>query len=174
MGRAFASDRQVLSTMRAHQMFLKMSKCSFGETSVAYVGHVVLPKGSPWMSARSSPSPTGHAPRSVHALRGFLGLAGYYRRFIQDFGKLAAPLTSLLKRDAFQWSPAAETIFLALKRSLTSAPVLDLPDFTRPFIIECDASGSGIRAVLHQADGAIAFFSRALPPKHCGLAAYER
>jgi hypothetical protein len=113
-------------------------------------------------------------PRSVRALRGFLGLAGYYRRFISNFGSLAAPLTSLLKRDAFQWSPAADQAFLALKQALTGAPVLTLPDFDRPFIVECDASGSGIGAVLHQGDGAIALFSRTLPPRHCGLAAYER
>jgi hypothetical protein len=166
--------RQVLSAMRAHQLFLKLSKCSFGETSVAYLGHVVSAEGVAMDVSKIQSITEWPRPRSVRALRGFLGLAGYYRRFIQDFGKLAAPLTSLLKRDAFQWSPAAETAFLALKRSLTSAPVLALPDFTRPFIVECDASGSGIGAVLHQADGAIAFFSRALPPRHCSLAAYER
>jgi hypothetical protein len=103
-----------------------------------------------------------------------LGLAGYYRRFIKEFGAIAAPLTSLLKRDAFQWSEVTETAFLALKKALTTAPILALPDFTKTFIVECDASGSGIGAVLHQADGAIAFFSRALPPRHRGLAAYER
>jgi hypothetical protein len=107
-------------------------------------------------------------------LRGFLGLAGYYRRFIKEFGTIAAPLTSLLKRDAFQWSEEAGTTFLALKKALMTAPVLALPDFTKTFIVERDASGSGIGAVLHQADGAIAFFSRALPPRHRGLAAYER
>jgi hypothetical protein len=106
-------------------------------------------------------------------LRGFLGLAGYYRRFIKEFGTIAAPLTSLLKRDAFQWSEEAETTFLALKKALMTAPVLALPDFTKTFIVECDASGSGIGAVLHQADDAIAFFSRALPPRHRGLAAYK-
>jgi hypothetical protein len=166
--------RQVLSAMHAHQLFLKLSKCSFGETSVAYLGHVVSAEGVAMDVSKIQSITEWPRPRSVRTLRGFLGLAGYYRRFIQDFGKLAAPLTSLLKRDAFQWSPATETAFLELTRSLTSAPVLALPDFTRPFIVECDASGSGIGAVLHQADGAIAFFSRALPPRHCGLAAYER
>jgi transposase InsO family protein len=107
-------------------------------------------------------------------LHGFLGLAGYYRRFIKDFGTTAAPLTSLLKRDAFQWTDAAEAAFGALKQALTTAPALALPNFEQPFIVECDASGSGIGAVLHQADDAIAFFSRALPPRHRGLAAYER
>jgi hypothetical protein len=83
-------------------------------------------------------------------------------------------LTSFLKRDAFQWSEEAETAFLALKKALTTVPILALSDFTETFIVECDVSGSGIGVVLHQADGAIAFFSRALPPRHRGLAAYER
>jgi hypothetical protein len=99
--------------------------------------------------------------------------AGYYRRFIKDFGTIAAPLTRLLKRGAFQWLREADAAFQQLKHALTSAPALELPDFNRPFIVECDASGSGIGAV-HQSGGAIAFFSRALPPRHRGLAAYER
>ena len=102
----------------------------------------------------------------MRALRGFLGLAGYYRRFIKDFGSIAAPLTALLKKEAFHWSPAADEAFRALQRALTTALVLALPDFTNPFIVECDASGSGIAfidAVLHQDCKAIAFFSRALP-----------
>ena len=112
-------------------------------------------------------------PSSVRALRGFLGLAGYYQRFIKDFSSIAAPLTALLKKDAFHWSPKADVAFKALQHALTSEPILTLPDFSKRFLVECDASGSGISAVLHQDSGAIAFFSRALPPRHRGLAAYE-
>jgi hypothetical protein len=101
-------------------------------------------------------------------------LAGYYGRFIKEFGTIAAPLTALPKKEAFRWSPEAEEAFKALQHALTSAPVLALPDFSKPFVVECDASGSGIGAVLHQDSRAIAFFSRALPPRHRGLAAYER
>jgi hypothetical protein len=88
-------------------------------------------------------------PTSVHAIRAFLGLAGYYRRFIRDYGAIVTPLTKLLHKDGFRWSPEADVAFRALQQALTTAPVLCLPDFDREFIIECDASGSSIGAVLH-------------------------
>ncbi|KAF8671340.1 hypothetical protein HU200_050053 [Digitaria exilis] len=113
-------------------------------------------------------------PCSIKALRGFLGLTGYYRRFIHNYGVIAAPLTALLKRDAFQWGEPASAAFLALKTVLTTAPVLQLPDFAQPFVVDCDASGSGFGAVLHQGQGPIAFFSRTVAPQHAKLAAYER
>ena len=105
-------------------------------------------------------------PGNVRALRGFLGLAGYYRRFIQDYGSVAAPLTALLKKEAFLWSSAATDAFNALKKALSSAPVLQLPDWDRSFIVDCDASGSGFGAVLHQGGGALAFFSRPFAARH--------
>jgi hypothetical protein len=113
-------------------------------------------------------------PTSTRALRGFLGLAGYYRRFIKDFGAIAAPPTQLLKRNAFLWSDEATAAFEALKKALTEAPVLHLPDVSQEFVVDCDASGSGFGAVLHQCGGPIAYFSRQLAPRHLNLAAYER
>ena len=110
-------------------------------------------------------------PRSVRGLRGFLGLVGYYHRFIKDFGAIAAPLMQLLRKDAFLWSEAAAEAFTALKQALAAAPVLQLPDFGVPFTVDCDASGSGFGAVLHQGTGAIAFFSRPFSPRHMKLAA---
>jgi len=107
-------------------------------------------------------------------LRGFLSLAGYYRRFIKDYGLLAAPLTNLLKKDSFQWSPTAHSSFQSLKTALSTAPVLHLPDFSKPFIVDCDASGTGFGAVLHQGDGPLAFYSRPFAARHLKIAAYER
>ena len=113
-------------------------------------------------------------PRSVRAVRGFLGLAGYYRRFVLNYGAIVAPLTALLKKDGFSWSEEAAAAFTALKAAVTSAPVLALPDFTRPFIVECDASTHGFGAVLLQDKHPLAYFSKPIAPRHRSLAAYER
>jgi hypothetical protein len=106
-------------------------------------------------------------------VRAFLGLAWYYRCFIQDYSMISAPLTSLLRKEAFRWGPEAEAGFHALQRTLTAALVLQLPDFDCGFIIECDASGVGISVVLHQGQGLITFFSKQLATRHASLAAYE-
>ena len=87
---------------------------------------------------------------------------------------MAQPLTQLLKKEAFVWSPAADTAFVALKHALTKGPALQLPDFEQWFIINCDGSGSSFGAVLHQDNGPIAFYSRLVAPQHAKLAAYER
>jgi hypothetical protein len=113
-------------------------------------------------------------PRTTRSLWGFLGLAGYYRRFIWDYGVIAAPLSKLLKKEGFLWTQEAAAAFDALKQALSTAPVLQLPDFAQPFTVDCDASGSGFGAVLHQGDGAITFFSRPFAARHLKLVAYER
>jgi hypothetical protein len=113
-------------------------------------------------------------PKTVKALRGFLSLTGYYRKFVHEYDIIAAPLTALLKRKAFRWTPEATTAFNTLKTALTTAPVLQLPNSAERFIVDCDTSGSGFGAVLHQDRGPIAFFSRQVAPKHAKLAAYER
>ena len=166
--------KAVLLALRAHRLRLKHSKCSFAESSVAYLGHVISAEGVAMDVSKVDAITTWPQPRSTRGLCGFLGLAGYYRRFIKDYGAIAAPLTQLLRRDAFNWSDEATLAFEALKRALSTAPVLQLPAFDRPFTLDCDASGSGFGAVLHQGIGAIAFFSRAFAQRHMKLAAYER
>lgn len=164
----------VLQALRDHHLHIKRSECAFATASVAYQGHDI---SADWVAVDSDKVQavaTWPQPRSTRGLRGFLGLAGYYRRFIQGFGTLAAPLTSLLKKDSFQWTEEATSAFAALKRALSSAPMLQLPDFTVAFLVDCDASGTGFGAVLHQGDGAIAFYSRPFAQRHLKLAAYER
>jgi hypothetical protein len=103
-----------------------------------------------------------------------LGLAGYYRKFIKDFGIIAAPLTCLLSKDGFRWCSEAEDAFQVLKHALGQGPVLQMPDFDSRFIVECDASGTGFGAVIHQGAGPLAFFSRPIAPRHAKLATYEQ
>jgi hypothetical protein len=166
--------RVVLTTLRQHRLAVKQSKCIFGSQSVAYLGHVISASGVAMDPAKVEAVqawPTPHTPR---AFRGFLGLSGYYRKFIRDYGNIAGPLTQLLKKEAFVWSPETTTTFTALKQVLTTAPVLQLPNFDKPFIVNCDTSGTGFGAVLHQEAGPIAFYSRPVAPQHSKLAAYER
>ena len=86
------------------------------------------------------------SPKSVHQIRQFLGLAGYYRRFIPDFSKIAQPMTKLLQKDAkFVWSLACEEAFQTLTKFLTTAPILAQPDIDKPFDVYCDASKTGVR-----------------------------
>lgn len=87
-------------------------------------------------------------PKTIKELRGFLGLTGYYKRFIKKYAQLSKPLTSLLKKGTFEWSEEETEAFQKLKKVMTSAPLLALPDFSKPFIVEVDACGTGVGAVL--------------------------
>ena len=113
-------------------------------------------------------------PNSLKSLRGFLGLTSYYRQCIKDYGNVSQPLTVLLKKDNFQWTQAAEDAFDQLKCIMCAAPVLVMPDFQNDFVIECDAFGNGIGAVLLQEGRSIVYLSKALAPKNLGLSAYEK
>jgi hypothetical protein len=100
-------------------------------------------------------------------------LAGYYRKFVHNYGTIAAPLTALLKKEGFVWSDAAAAAFDALKAAVSSAPILAMPDFAKLFIVECDATSHGFGAVPVQEGHPVAFFSRPVAPRHRALAAYE-
>jgi hypothetical protein len=110
----------------------------------------------------------------VRVIWGFLELTDYYQKFICSYGDIAAPLTKLLKRESFSWTLAVTVACEALKATLTTVLVLQLPDFSMLFIIDCDASGVGFDIVLHQGASPLAFFSCAIAPHHAKLVAYER
>lgn len=111
-------------------------------------------------------------PKSIKSLRGFLGLTGYYRRFVKSYGIISRPLTNLLKKNSFQWNDEAEEAFS--ESEISTAHVLALPDFTKTFIVETDACSTGMGAVLIQEGRSIAYLSKALTTKNRGLSTYEK
>lgn len=113
-------------------------------------------------------------PKNVNKVCGFLGLTGYYRKFIKDYGKVAKPLTELTKKDNFAWGTEANAAFQLMKIIMTSPPVLVLPNFSLPFEVECDKAGRGIGAVLMQQRKPVAFFSKALSQGNLAKSVYEK
>ncbi|OIT28094.1 putative mitochondrial protein, partial [Nicotiana attenuata] len=149
---------EAFKVLRFHTMFIKQSKCAFGVTQIDYLGHIISEHGVSMDNQKVKGVLDWPLPSSVKGLRGFLGLTGYYRRFIKGYGVIARPLTDLLKKGNFQWNIEATVSFEELKRAITSAPVLALPDFSKTFTVETDASVGGIGAVLAQDNKPIAFF----------------
>jgi hypothetical protein len=114
-------------------------------------------------------------PQNIRELRGFLGLVGYYRKFVKNFGVLAGPLTDLLKKQmVFHWNQEHDAAFEALKLAFIAVPVLALPNFSKTFCVETDASECGVGVVLMQDKHPVAYISKSLGPKMRGLSTYEK
>ncbi|GMJ10321.1 hypothetical protein HRI_004701300 [Hibiscus trionum] len=166
--------RIVLETLKAHQLYAKRSKCCFGSREVDYLGYVISGGCISMDQSKVRSIFSWPVPTTVKELRGFLGLSGYYRRFVKNYGCLARPLTDLLKKGAWKWELEEEEAFRKLKEAVCSAPVLALPDFSSEFIVEADASEAGVGAVLVQKGRPLAFFSKGLGIKHRALSVYEK
>ncbi|WVZ80910.1 hypothetical protein U9M48_028346, partial [Paspalum notatum var. saurae] len=155
--------RIVLSRLREHKLYAKFSKCAFWLKEVAFLGHILLAKGVAVDPSKVEDVLNWKQPQIVTEIQSFLGLVGYYHRFIKDFSKIAKPMTALTQKNAkFAWSSKCEEAFGTLKKLLTSAPVLAQPDITKPFDVYCDASGSGLGCVLMQEGRVIAYASSQL------------
>lgn len=164
----------VLDKLRQAQFFAKMSKCSFGQTSIQYLGHIISDQGVATDPDKTMVMEQWPIPTNITELRGFLGLTGYYRKFVQNYGIITKPLTQLLTKKGFLWTEEATAAFLRLKQAMTQTPVLALPDFTLPFSVETDACDSGVGAVLIQKGHPIAYMSKALGVLNRKLSIYEK
>nr|XP_045090196.1 uncharacterized protein LOC120962006 [Aegilops tauschii subsp. strangulata] len=166
--------RLVLTTLRQHQLYAKFSKCTFAQSSINYLGHVISAEGVATESDKTEAIQNWPQPSSQTELRAFLGLTGYYRKFVRNYSIITKPLTTLLSKKGFVWSVEATEAFLKLKQVMTTTPVLALPNFSLPFTVETDACDTGIGAVLSQQGHPIAFLSRALGVNNKKLSVYEK
>ena len=135
---------QVFVVLRDQKLFVKRKKCSISTQEVNYLGHIISATGVAADPKKIHAMTDWTQPKTTRALRGFLGLTGYYRKFIQDYGTIARPLTQILKKGQFGWSEEATTTFQRPKQAMITTPVLRLPNFEQPFIVECDACGTAL------------------------------
>jgi hypothetical protein len=155
--------RLVLQKLRDNQLYAKLSKCEFWLEEVSFLGHVITKGGIAVDPGRVRDVLNWKPPTTVSEIRSFLGLTGYYRRFIEGFSKIVKPLTSLLEKDKkYKWSEACHDSFEELRKRLTTAPVLTMPNIHKSFDIYCDASKQGLGCVLMQEGHVIAYASRQL------------
>jgi hypothetical protein len=161
--------RQALTRLRQQRLYAKLSKSALCKREVEFLGHMVGEHGLRVMQDKIEAVRDWPIPTNLQELRAFLGLAGYYRRFVRDFSAIALPLTELTRSATRQkldlsWGTKQQLAFVELKRALQSTPVLVLPDLSKEFVVHCDASGYAVGAVLQQDHGSglqpIAFMSK--------------
>ena len=171
--------RLVLDRFRTHNLRVKASKCHFGAKNVRYLGHVVSAEGVHTDPAKIESVKRIATPQNVAQVRSFLGLAGYYRKFIHNFATLTYPLVELTKKGKpFCWTKVHDTAFSTLKANLCSTPVLAFPVLDRQFVLQTDASDVGLGAILTQIDGkgnerVVSYASRTLSDSEKNYSATE-
>ncbi|GJT25920.1 putative reverse transcriptase domain-containing protein [Tanacetum coccineum] len=155
--------KAILELLRKEELYAKFFKCEFWISKIQFLGHMIDSQGIHVDPAKIESIKDWASPKTPTEIRQFLGLAGYYRRFIEGFSKIAKPMTKLTqKKVAFEWGDKQEAAFQTLKHKLCSAPILALPQGAVNFIVYCDASHKGLGAVLMQNDKVIAYASRQL------------
>jgi hypothetical protein len=153
----------VLQRLRDHHLYAKLSKCDFWLREIKLLGHTISQEGISVDPEKVQEVMDWKPPTTVRQIRSFLGLAGYYRRFIPDFSRIAKPMTELLKKGVkFDWSQKCEDAFHALRQHLTTAPMLAQPDNTKSFDVYSDASGTRLGCVLMQDNRVTTYAFRAL------------
>ncbi|GJS11547.1 putative reverse transcriptase domain-containing protein [Tanacetum coccineum] len=153
----------ILELLKKEKLYAKFSKCDFWLESVQFLGHVINKEGVHVDPAKIEAVKNWPVPKSPTEVRQFMGLAGYYRRFIEGFSLIAKPLTKLTQKNKrFEWGTDEDEAFQKLKQDLCTAPILALPEGPDDFVVYCDASLKGYGAVLMQRDKVIAYASRQL------------
>ena len=171
--------RLVFDRLGAANLILNPSKCFFGQQSVLFLGHLISRHGIQPNPEKTQVVRNFPRPRSVKDIRAFLGLASYYRRFVQNFSSIAAPLTRLTRKNIpFLWDVACETAFQRLKDALITPPILVYPNLSQPFHLSVDASSTGLGYILGQTiegkDVVIAYGGRQLNKAECNYSTTER
>jgi hypothetical protein len=153
--------RLVLQKLRENHLYAKLSKCEFWLKEVSFLGHIISKGGIFVDPSKVKGVLSWNILQNVSDIRSFLGLAGYYRWFIEGFSKIVKPMTELLEKGkTFEWTPRREASFQELKKRLTTTPVLTMSDMEKPFSIYCDASGQDLGCVLMQDGHVVAYASR--------------
>jgi hypothetical protein len=166
--------QQVFEILQEHQFYVKYSKCVFAQQQLEYLGHLITENGVATEPSKIVAVANWAPPKNIKQLRSFLGLTGYYKRFIKHYGMISSPLTQLLKKGVpFLWTDQAQEAFQLLKQALLQGPVLTVPDFSKEFTIETDASDVGFGAVLMQEGHPIAYFSKPISGRNRALSTYE-
>ncbi|GKB20453.1 ty3-gypsy retrotransposon protein [Tanacetum coccineum] len=170
----FKHLQHVLETLHKNAFHAKPSKCTFGVQRLAFLGHIISAQGVEPEPEKIEAIQSWPKPRSMTTLRAFLGLTGYYRRFVKGYANVASPLTDILRQEKFSWSDAAHNAFLQLKSDMANMITLALPNFKEEFEVTTDASGTAIGAVLSQKNNPIAFFSKKLCPTMQNQSTYTK
>ncbi|XP_062093432.1 uncharacterized protein LOC133799409 [Humulus lupulus] len=164
----------VLHTLGDHQLYANLKKCCFGQRRLEYLGHIISGDRVTMDSSKVQAMIHWPLPTTLKELRGFLGLTGYYQKFIAGYGAIARPLTDQLKKEKFWWTEATTQAFNYLKQAMISVHVLALPDFSKTYVVETDALGFGIGVVLMQEGRPIAYYSQVLKPHAQLKSIYEK
>jgi hypothetical protein len=166
--------RPVFQILKDNELFLNFKKCKFAQHQISYLGHIISADGVATGPAKTDGMVHWPIPQNITELRGFLGLTCYYRKFVQNYGIIARPLTNLLHHKHFSWSDSAHTTFDHLMSAMISTPVLAFPDFSKVFTIETDACEAGIGVVLTHQGHPLAYFSKGLSIANQILSTYEK